>query len=210
MPRRANPYSRVTTVLDSLNAGWKYFWLKSVGFEECDRIGKESTEFGRQVHKGVENYLIGTAIEKPLTERQQFCANLDIKWLKEAKSVPLQIEGKPAVELELKSEKYKLVGHPDYINYISGTLWIIDWKTSKESRLEYPLQMAAYTMMLEEQHGIKCNDGAILRTPSDPNVFPQFEVHEYHNLKEKYLPLFLNGLSLYNYFNNKAEWKKVK
>ena len=210
MPRQPNKYTRVTTILDFINSSWKQYWIKSVGIAETDRISRESTEFGRQVHAIAENYLTGKIIEKTPTEREQFCGDLLIRWCKEAQVKPLELEGQKAVEVELKSETYGLIGHPDLICTFDkdSTLFVCDWKTSKEFRLEYPLQLAAYAMMLKEQYGLVCNDGAIIRTPSDPNVMPQFETHEYHQLSEKYQGVFLECLDIYNYFSKKGRFKQ--
>lgn len=206
MPRKVkSEYARVTSVLGSLNTEWKYYWAKSVGFEECERISRESTSFGRQVHSIVENHLVKKPLEKESTEREKFCGNLLIKWIEEAGFSNFLLNEKPSIEVELKSEKYKLIGHADCFGSFKNdpTLWVIDWKTSKEVRIEYPLQLAAYAYMLEEQYGLVCNDGVIIRTPSDPNAKIQFEPKEFHNLREKYWPVFLDGLRVYNYFHGR-------
>ena len=211
MPRKANPYTRVTDVVSFVNAGWWQYWAKSVGLDECDRISKESREFGTGVHKIIENALNTVTILSPGTNRQSVCAGYILKWLEETKAVPLILpNGSLAMECELKDEELKLTGHPDVVLTINGVNWIADFKTSKDTRHEYPLQMAAYCMMLEKQHGVKVNDGVILRTPNDPNAVPQFEKHEYHNLKETYLPVFLEALDVMQYFKSKGKWSKKK
>jgi hypothetical protein len=212
LPRKAAEYSRVTDIIGFINAQWYRWWVKSIGIEEAERISSESASFGTGVHKIAENHLIGTEIPEGLTDRQKFCGGLIVQWCKETKVVPLILEGKPAVECELKSEIHKITGHPDLIGtFGSGTIpFIMDWKTSKKFKPDFYLQAAAYCMMIEEMYGIKVDDGAIIRTPNDPTVMPQFEVHEMHNLKEKYLPVFLHGLEVFNFFKNRGQWKKVK
>lgn len=211
MPRKANPYIRVTDVCSFINAEWYKYWVKHAGVEECDRISKESTEFGKAVHKVVENYLIQTELPPILTNRQMFCGGLIVKWIQETKVKPIQINNAPAVECTLTSETLGLRGHPDLFGTFGEdpTIWVVDWKTSKESRLEYPLQMSAYAQMAKEEHGIEINNGVIVRTPSDPNAEKQFETHPYHDLKGIFLPVFLEGLDIVKFFKKKGKWAEL-
>jgi len=214
MPRKpASEFLRVTEVIGFVNSEWFKWWIKSTGsYDECERIGKESASFGTSVHKIIEGYLLDIPLAYFFTERQKFCGNLMIEWVKQSRAKVLEIEGKKAVELDLVSEKYKLKGHPDaVVTFNDSTIpWLLDWKTSKAFKPDYALQLAAYSMMLEEMYKIKANDGAILRTPNDPNVMPQFEAIEVHKLKEKYLPVFLAALEVCQYFKGKGKWRKVK
>lgn len=211
MPRKANPYIRVTDVCSFINGSWWQYWAKSVGIAECERISLESTEFGKAVHKVIENHLIATPIPELTTERQLFCGKLMVDWCKQTNFKPLMIEGKPCIEYTLTSEKYMFRGHPDVIGTFGDDPrpWVVDWKTSKECRLEYILQKAAYAYALGEQCGIECNDGTVVRTPSDPNVMPQFETHPFNNLKEVYFPIFLEGLHIVEFFKKRGKWKEI-
>lgn len=213
VPRKVNEYLRVTEVIGFVNSEWFKWWVKSTGsYDECERIGKESAAFGTGVHKIVETYLLEQSLTEITTERQQFCGNLMVQWIKQAKAKVIQLGGKPAVECDLVSEKYKLKGHPDAVVTFNetGVPWLLDWKTSKSMKPDYKLQLAAYAMMIEEMYGLKVDDAAIIRTPNDPNIMPQFEAIEVHQLKEKYLPVFLSALDVCQFFKNKGPYKKVK
>lgn len=265
MPRKANPYLRVTSIASFVNSEWKEFWYKSIergskgqpglldmiaqeivdysktpqtvefwktflstrtALKEAERIGKESTDFGKAVHSIAEAFLLGqpepTTITlqdqwdkdytRPLTEREKFCGSLLVKWCKEAKVKPIMLGGKPAIETALQSETLGLTGHPDLVCTFGEdpTIWIVDWKTSKEFRLEYKLQLAAYVAIIKEQYGIEIENGVIIRVPSDPNVTPQFEPHIVRNLLSKYLPAFLSCLDAVLFFKNRGKWKEVK
>jgi len=206
---------------------WKAFLENKTALKEADRISRESTEFGKGVHHIAESHLLKRPIGNswsddsgnvhPLTERQKFSGGLITKWCDDAKVKPIEVTGitgikMPAIEIELISEEHKIVGHPDLINSFGEdpTIWITDWKTSKECRIEYVLQLAAYAHMLWEKYRIPCDNGAIIRTPSDPNVFPQFETHTFTNLRTKYFPLFLEALDVVNFFKKKGKWKELK
>jgi len=211
MPRKANPYIRVTSVCSFIDSEWWQYWVRNVGVAEADRISKESAEFGTGVHQLVEDYLRGVQTPPIYSDRQVTQANLIIQWCKQSSVKPLIIDGKPAIELELKSEKYKLTGHPDLVATFSDdpTIWIIDWKTSKEARRTYILQMAAYAKMIKDIYKLESNIGVILRVPSDPNNEVQFETHTVYNLQTKWWPKFEAALDLYNFLKKKGEYKEV-
>lgn len=211
MPRKAVTHTRVTAVCSFIDSEWWQFWAKSVGIAECERISKESAEFGTGVHKLVEDYLRGIPTPPIYSDRQMTQAGLIIDWCKQSKVKPVMIKDKPAIELELISEQYKLKGHPDLVATFGDepTIWILDWKTSKEARRTYILQMAAYAKMLKEQFGLDANVGAILRAPSDPNTEKQFETHTVRDLQTKWWPMFHQALDIYNFLKKKGEYKEV-
>lgn len=204
VPKKPSPYSRVTTVLDFVNSSWKEFWFKSIGFEEAERFGRETREFGTAVHKIIENYLLDKPNEGEFTERQKECANYVIQWLKETKAELVRIGGMPTVEFECVDDDLKLIGHFDALVKIGETLWIIDYKTSSKMKREFPLQKAAYAKMLEK-YKLDVNDGVTIRIDRDPQAKKQFELAEYHDLKGKYWPLFKKALELYQYFTGKKK-----
>lgn len=211
--REKSKYIRVTTVLGFLDSAWKEYWYKGLAkkcsnpFEEADRIGDESAAFGTAVHKIVEDYLLGKDVgEFWIDDRAHVCAGTLIKWIKEVGATPLMIEGKPAIEFEVKSDELGLIGHFDGVFLIAGTLWLIDWKTTSKLRKTHPLQKAAYAKMLQMQYGITVNDGATLRVDRDPSADTQFEAKEYHGLLDTYWDVYKAGLDFYSFMNNKGKW----
>lgn len=205
---------------------WKAFLSTRTALKEADRIGKESTDFGKAVHSIAEAFLLGQAepttitlqdqwdkdYTRAITTREKFCGDLLVRWCKEAKVRPIMLGGKPAIETALQSETLGLTGHPDLVCTFGDdpTVWIVDWKTSKEFRLEYKLQLAAYVAMIKEQYGIEINNGVIIRVPSDPNVMPQFEAHIVRDLLTKYFEAFKSCLDAVLFFKNRGKWKEVK
>ncbi len=205
---------------------WKTFLSDRTAMAVADRISKESTDFGKAVHSIAEAFLLGQdepkvitledEWDKPftrqITAREKFCGEMLVKWCKEAKVKPITLGGKLAIETALESETLGLTGHPDLVCTFGDnpTVFIIDWKTSKENRVEYGLQLAAYCLIIKEQFGVEINDGAIVRVPSDPNSKPQFETHEYHNLLTRYGPAFISALETVHYFKGRGKWAKTK
>lgn len=195
MPKK-KAYSRVTTVLGWLNSSWKEYWYRKVGFEEADRVSRESQEFGKKVHQRIEDVLKGSnfsSLSEPLVER---CAGTLHSWLYTNKVKPLYLEQ------ELKENKLELIGHCDLIAEIAGEQVIIDYKTSKKIDRSYALQLAAYAHMANKQLGTKISKGIILRVDKDPNAEQQLEVVEYRPLK-MYWKVFHAGLLFYKFMNGR-------
>lgn len=210
---------------------WQSFLAARTAMKEADRISRESAEYGKCVHAIAEAHLLGqpaptqmdfsTKVKQvihKITDREKFSGNLIVDWCKQANVKPVMVPAGttgimiPAVELELISEQHKIIGHPDLINTFGDdpTIWVTDWKTSKEAKIDYILQLAAYAQMFFEKYGKEIQNGVIARTPSDPNVFPQFETHPFTELRSKYFPLFLEALDVVHFFKRKGKWKEVK
>ena len=187
-------WSRVTSVLSALNSGWLEFWHRKVGFEECDRIRDESTAFGKKVHKYIEDYVRDG--ELPPEGREGDCARIVIKWLSDNKVKPLHME------VELKEEKLRLIGHADLICEIANEQIMLDYKTSKKVSKDYALQLAAYAHMANKQLGTKIAKGVILRVDKDPEKELQLEVVEYTDL-DKYWKIFRMGLMYHKFVTGK-------
>lgn len=197
-------FTRVTSVLDFVDSAWKTYWYKSVGLEEAERIGRESAAFGTGVHAIAETFLTKGVTEidwGKYTDRQHECATHILRWLEQVQAKPLHIEA------ELLDKKLKLIGHCDLIAEIGGNNWLIDFKTSKKVGKGYALQLAAYAHMANEMYDLNITTGAIVRTPSDPTVTPQFEVYEVHDLAT-YWRVFRCCLEVYQYYNGRGKWKK--
>lgn len=173
-------------------------------YAEAERIGRETAEFGTCVHKIIENHLTNKEDATIYTARKNECANHVIQWLKETKAELVDIGGIPSIEFEVVDDDLKLIGHFDGLFKINGTLWIVDYKTASKMKKEFPLQKAAYAKMLEK-YGLDVNDGVTIRIDRDPSAKKQFELKEYHNLKENYWPIFKKGLDVYQYFSGKVK-----
>lgn len=185
---------RVTEVLDFVNSKWKEYWYRHVGFEKADRISKESREFGTKVHKIIEDHLNGCLQIEDYSELELEVADLIIKWLEENNVKTLH------TELELENPKLNLVGHADFIGELGSEAVVIDWKTSKEHRTEFPLQKAAYAKMANDKLGLKINKGITLRCDRENRVL---DVKEYKKLVTTYWPQFLCCLKVFKIFNGK-------
>jgi len=143
----------VTTVLGAQKKQAIMAWRKRVGEAEANRISKQATGRGTNVHKIAEDYL-----------------NNDINYLKDhfpdVKEMFLSI--KPLIdenvsniwyqECALYSRTLGLAGRVDLISEWNGVLSIIDFKTSNKIKTRdyiesYFQQECAYALMLEEMIG---------------------------------------------------------
>ncbi len=111
MKKKEQKLARVTSVLSFLNSAWLQYWYRKVGFQEADRISRESQEFGKAVHRFAEGYF-KTVLEQKADEeiyalREGQCGNNLITWFDENKVKPLYLEQ------ELKDTKIGLIGHCD-------------------------------------------------------------------------------------------------
>lgn len=208
----------VTSLTDFIDSQWKEFWFRKYGFEECDRIRKESTEFGHKVHAIVEQFLRKEPYMLVEGDRVSTCAGLVIDWCKQAQLniLPLpqvfgENAGKPACEFEVVSKELMLVGHPDGIGTFGTNPlpWIIDWKTSKKMSLTYKLQVAAYAQAWFEMTGQRIDDAAIIRVEKDPNEPVQFETIEVHEIFQKFVPVVREAKSIYDFLKGKGKWKEA-
>ena len=66
------------------------------------------------------------------------------------------IEETLAVEEEMVCEKYRFIGHPDWVGVIRGdkTPSLIDWKTGQAKMKGHRLQIAAYHHLAKEKYGV--------------------------------------------------------
>jgi len=73
------------------------------------------------------------------------------------------------VEVPLVSERHRFGGTPDLIAYDEqeGCHVVVDWKTSKRFYVDQIIQTGAYAIAVEEQRGIECTAGMVVRLPKD-------------------------------------------
>ena len=126
-------------------------WRAKVGNEEANKITKQSTSRGTDMHTLVEHHLKNEKLPKvqPLSEML----------FRQAKSDLAKIDNILIQEEPLFSYQLGVAGTPDCIAEYEGELAIIDFKTSKKPKPEewiehYYVQCAAYACMLYEMTGI--------------------------------------------------------
>ncbi len=176
-------YESVTTALGN-QPGKKeglMEWRRRVGDAEANRISRKAAGRGTAVHQIIEDYL--NNLEDPVKDKmpdavvmfKQLQPILD----KSISKVYMQ-------EAPLWSYKYRLAGRVDCVADIKGKLTVVDFKTSmkpkkKEWVIDYFLQTAAYSHMIEEMYGETVDQTVIFIAVEDrdPQIFvgdPQIDI----------------------------------
>ena len=168
-------YESVTTALGN-QPGKKeglMEWRRRVGDAEANRISRKAAGRGTAVHQFIEDYL--NNLEDPVKDKmpdavvmfKQLQPILD----KSISKVYMQ-------EAPLWSYKYRLAGRVDCVADIKGKLTVVDFKTSmkpkkKEWVIDYFLQTAAYSHMIEEMYGETVDQTVIFIAVEDrdPQIF---------------------------------------
>ena len=170
-------------------------WRKKVGDAEADKITRQSTSRGTDMHTLVENYLYN----KDLPSVQPLSTML----FQIAKPALNRINNIHALEGSLYSQFLGIAGTVDCIAEFDGELSIIDFKTSKKPKPRewiehYFVQCCAYACMLHELTGISVKKFVIIMSCENGEV----EVYEERD-KEKYIRLLTQYIK--KFVNDKLE-----
>lgn len=205
-------YPSVTSIIGLFDKPGLRYWYGKFGTRECERVSRESKEFGSEVH--------GLVFNNPecwaSSLRTHVVAKNIMDWCDEVGVKRI------LAEAEVVSHKYKYLGHPDLICNLTKSsdptrTWILDWKTDStpESKphtydrwRDYGLQLGGYVRAYYEMTGEKIEDGAMIRAVKDPNENPQLDTRfQYHNLFSVWSPEFIKLRKLYDLFKGEAKWK---
>ena len=164
----------VTTVLGAQKKQAIFEWRKRVGEEEANRISKQATSRGTNVHTICENYLNNKVdyMKGIMPDALEYF--LSIKpYLNKINNIHYQ-------ECALWSKQLGMAGRVDCIAEYEGELAVIDFKTasrakSRDSIMDYFWQTTAYSLMYEEMIGRPINRLVIIMAvkDSEPLIFKE-------------------------------------
>jgi hypothetical protein len=166
-------------------------WRNRVGHEKANRISRQASSRGTDMHTLVENYLLN----KPLPEVQPLSQFL----FKFAKSDLDRINNIHALETPLYSLKLGVAGTVDCIAEYTGEsgrpeLSIIDFKTSKEPKPRewienYFVQAVGYACMLYELTGIIVKKLVIIMSceNGECKVYEEYDKSKYIRKLNQYI-----------------------
>ena len=171
----------ITSVISHINKEIFVKWRKKVGDAEADKITRQATSRGTDMHTLVENYLYN----KDLPEVQPLSQHL----FQISKPSLKRINNFYALEGSLYSKFLGIAGTVDCIAEFDGELSIIDFKTSKKPKPRewidhYFVQCCAYACMLHELTGLSVKKFVIIMACENGDV----EVYEERD-KKKYLSM---------------------
>ena len=149
-----NKLPSVTTVIGAQKKEEILKWRKKVGEEAANKISKQASSRGTNVHTLCERYLNNDKLGNIMPDAKEMFRSL----------VPLldKIDNIHYQEQALWSEQLGLAGRVDCIAEYDGVLSVIDFKTSKRIKtrdkiLDYFWQECAYALMYEELVGQPIN-----------------------------------------------------
>ena len=149
-----NKLPSVTTVIGAQKKEAILEWRKKVGEEAANKISRQASSRGTNVHTLCERYLNNDKLGNIMPDAKEMFRSL----------VPLldKIDNIHYQEQALWSEQLGLAGRVDCIAEYDGVLSVIDFKTSKRIKtrdniLDYFWQECAYALMYEELVGQPIN-----------------------------------------------------
>ena len=165
-------------------------WRARVGNDEANKITKQATSRGTDMHTCTEYYLKNLKIPQvqPLSEML----------FKQAKPTLNKIDNIHAQEQALFSYELGVAGSVDCIAEYEGELAVIDFKTSKKPKPRawidsHFVQCAAYACMLYEMTGIMVKKFVIIMSCEDGEVkvYEEYDKRKYINLLSEYIREFV-------------------
>jgi len=182
----------ITSVTSHKNRQFFADWRKKVGEETADKITKQATSRGTDMHTLVEHLLKNETLPdvQPLS---QFLFKI-------AKPELNKINNIYALESSLYSKYLGVAGTVDCIAEYNGELAVIDFKTSKKPKPKewiehYFVQAVAYACMLYEMTGISVKKLVILMACENGEcvVYEEYDKQKYIKLLVQYIREFVNS-----------------
>jgi ATP-dependent exoDNAse (exonuclease V) beta subunit len=168
-------------------------WRKKVGEEEANKINRQATSRGTDMHSLVENYLYNIPELPKVQPLSEFLFKI-------AKNQIDNIDNIYALESSLYSKVLGIAGTVDCIAEYNGELAIIDFKTSKKPKPKewiehYFVQCAAYACMFYEITGISVKKLVILMACEDGDcvVYEEYDKMKYIKLLNGYIKEFIQS-----------------
>ena len=180
----------ITSVTSYKNRQIFVNWRKKIGEEEADKITRQATSRGTDMHTLVEHHLKN----ETLPEVQPLSDFL----FKISKSTLNRINNIHALEGSLYSKQLGIAGTVDCIAEFDGELSIIDFKTSKKPKPRewiehYFVQCMAYGCMLYELTGIPVKKLVIIMACENGEcvVYEERDKTKYIKLLTEYIREFV-------------------
>ncbi len=180
----------ITSVISHYNREIFRGWRAKVGEKEANKVTKQATSRGTDMHTLAEYYLKNSKLPsvQPLSEML----------FKQSKPTLDKIDNIHAQEQSLFSYELGVAGSVDCIAEYEGELAIIDFKTAKKPKPKkwvdhHFVQCAAYACMLYEMTGIVVKKFVIIMSCEDGEVvvYEEYNKRKYINLLSEYIREFV-------------------
>lgn len=186
----------ITSVTSHKNRQFFANWRKKVGEEKADRITRQATSRGTDMHTLVEQYLKNLDCNSDVLPISEMLFQIAVPSLKKINNIH-------ALESSLYSKFLGIAGTVDCIAEYTGEsgipeLAIIDFKTSKKPKPRewiehYFVQCCAYACMLYEMTGISVKKFVIIMSCEDGDcvVYEEYDKRKYIKLLTEYIRDFI-------------------
>ena len=149
-------YPSVTSILSFINGPKFAKWRSRVGEEEANRVTKQATTRGTNLHTLFEHFLQNDDYQS-IDEYKIPLTNLMFKAAKPV--LESRINNIYQQETQMSSDRLCMAGTVDLICEFDGELAVVDFKTSKKTKPEewlesYFVQLSAYWAMFSEATGV--------------------------------------------------------
>jgi hypothetical protein len=181
----------ITSVTSHKNRQFFADWRKKIGEEKADKITRQATSRGTDMHTLVENHLLNIPELPKVQPLSEFLFKI-------AKPDLNKINNIHALESSLYSKVLGIAGTVDCIAEFEGELAIIDFKTSKKPKPRewiehYFVQCMAYGCMLYELTGISVKKLVIIMACENGEcvVYEEYDKMKYIKLLSQYIKDFV-------------------
>lgn len=147
-------------------------WIAEQGWHESQQIKTRAGEAGTRIHDAIELLLKKQELLRGIYSLEE--------WWKINAFKAWHSLYKPEViglEVPVFSEKYKIAGQLDLVAMISGSLDVIDYKSSAGIYKHFPLQFSSYAKALEEMTGLVVENTGALQVGAKNKLGFRFELY---------------------------------
>lgn len=184
-------FASITSVTSHKNRQFFAEWRQKVGEETANKITKQATSRGTDMHTLAEVYLRNEKLPKDLLPISQMLFGIAKPYLNNINNIH-------ALENSLYSKVLGVAGTVDCIGEYNGELAVIDFKTSKKPKPKdwiehYFVQCAAYGCMLYEITGIMVKKFVIIMSCENGEcvVYEEYDKAKYIKLLTEYIREFV-------------------
>ena len=181
----------ITSVTSHKNRQFFADWRQKVGEENANKITKQATSRGTDMHTLCETYLKNEQLPNDILPISQVLFGIAKPYLNNINNIH-------ALENSLYSKVLGIAGTVDCIAEYNQELAIIDFKTSKKPKPRdwiehYFVQCAAYACMLYELTGIMVKKFVIIMACENGEciVYEEYDKAKYIKLLTKYIREFV-------------------
>jgi len=181
----------ITSVTSHKNRQFFAEWRRKIGEQEADKITRQATSRGTDMHSLTEMYLKNHDLPTEVLPISEMLFRISKKELNKINNIH-------ALERSLFSEKLGVAGTVDCIAEYNGELAIIDFKTSKKPKPRdwidhYFVQAVAYACMFYELTSIPVKKLVILMACENGEcvVYEEYDKSKYIKLLTQYIREFV-------------------